>query len=278
MTVKEFCWIGRAPTEWLLIYRKNRFGLNNLGTKLSCRYERTGKIENLEEAIRVARQVIEVTPDDHPNLAAGLNNLGNKLESRYKRTGRIEDLEEAIRVARQAVKITPDDHPDLAGRLNNLGSKLGCRYERIGKIEDLEEAIRVTRQAIKITPDDHPDLAGRLNNLGNKLESRYKRTSKIEDLEQAIRVTRQAIEALHVVSGFQVAGFRHVIGCLWPSSDRVCVQVAKSFYSELDQYGRRGHKDRAIALALHKAVKGVCESDEYGKRPLYWAQYVHFGA
>jgi CHAT domain-containing protein len=92
------------------------------------------------------------------------------------------------------------------------------------------------------------------------------------------RAAKLVDEALHVVSGFQVAGFRHVIGCLWPSSDRVCVQVAKSFYSELDQYWRRGHKDRAVALAMHKAVKGICEGDEYGKRPLYWAQYVHFGA
>jgi hypothetical protein len=42
-------------------------------------------------------------------------------------------------------------------------------------------------------------------------------------------------EALHVVSGFQMAGCRHVVGCLWPSDDRVCLQVAKSFYSELGQ-------------------------------------------
>jgi CHAT domain-containing protein len=85
-------------------------------------------------------------------------------------------------------------------------------------------------------------------------------------------------EALHVVSGFQVVGFRHVIGCLWSSSDQVCVLVAESFYSELGQYTRRGYNDREIALALHKAVKKVRESEKYGKRSLYWAQYVHFGA
>ncbi|KAB5513629.1 CHAT domain-containing protein, partial [Coniochaeta sp. 2T2.1] len=35
-----------------------------------------------------------------------------------------------------------------------------------------------------------------------------------------------ADEVIHVVSGFQVAGFPHVVGCLWPSIDRVCVEVA----------------------------------------------------
>ncbi|XTI93403.1 TPR-like protein [Cenococcum geophilum] len=57
------------------------------------------------------------------------------------------------------------------------------------------------------------------------------------------------------------------------------VNVAKSFYSELSQAGTaRYSDDRAIALALHKAIVKIRESGEYEKRPLLWAQYVHFGA
>jgi tetratricopeptide (TPR) repeat protein len=86
-------------------------------------------------------------------------------------------------------------------------------------------------------------------------------------------------EVLHVVSGFQVAGFRHVVGCLWPSDDEVCVDVAKSFYAELIQGGdMRVGSDRATAVALHRAIVKVRESREFRKRPLLWAQYVHFGA
>jgi hypothetical protein len=93
------------------------------------------------------------------------------------------------------------------------------------------------------------------------------------------QATRLSDEVLHVVSGFQVAGFRHVVGCLWPSDDTVCVEVAKSFYSELVQ-GRAARKDddRAAALALHQAVVKVREREKYCKRPLLWALYVHFGA
>jgi len=76
-------------------------------------------MDDLEEAIRMARQAIDITPKDHPDLAAWLNNLGNKLESRYERTGKIEDPEESIQVARQAVDVTPEDRLDLAGRLNS---------------------------------------------------------------------------------------------------------------------------------------------------------------
>ncbi|KAI9683056.1 MAG: hypothetical protein M1822_006251 [Bathelium mastoideum] len=85
-------------------------------------------------------------------------------------------------------------------------------------------------------------------------------------------------EVLHVVSGFQVAGFKHVVGCLWPSLDNVCVEVAKAFYSNLLGDGNVWRDDRAVAVALHKAVVAIRESDEYRKRPLAWAQYVHFGA
>ncbi|KAH7191136.1 CHAT domain-containing protein [Fusarium oxysporum] len=169
--------------------------LNNLGNKLERRYERTGEMADLEEAIRTARQAVDSAPDDYPNRAAWLNNLGNKLERRYERTGEMADLEEAIRIARQAVDSTPGDHPNRAAWLNNLGNKLERRYERTGEMADLEEAIRIARQAVASTPDDHPGRAGRLNNLGNKLERRYERTGEMADLEEAIRIARQAVDS-----------------------------------------------------------------------------------
>ncbi len=93
------------------------------------------------------------------------------------------------------------------------------------------------------------------------------------------KVKELSHEALHIVSAFQVAGFRHVIGCLWPSDDEVCQEVAKSFYAELSQGGIAAFEnDRAIALALHNAVLKIRESSKYAKQPLLWAQYVHYGA
>ncbi|KAB5581229.1 hypothetical protein GE09DRAFT_1085583 [Coniochaeta sp. 2T2.1] len=77
--------------------------LNNFGNMLWSRYERTGEIADLKEAITVARQAVDQTPDDHPARAVWLNNLGNMLESRYERRGEMADLEEAITIARQAV-------------------------------------------------------------------------------------------------------------------------------------------------------------------------------
>ena len=65
---------------------------------------------------------------------------------------------------------------------------------------------------------------------------------------------RLANEAIHVVSGFQVAGFPHVIGCLWLSVDRVYVEVARGFYASLVEQGVLRLESRGIAAALHISV------------------------
>ncbi|KAB5511380.1 CHAT domain-containing protein [Coniochaeta sp. 2T2.1] len=90
------------------------------------------------------------------------------------------------------------------------------------------------------------------------------------------KAARLADEVIHVVSGFQVAGFPHVVGCLWPSIDRVCVEVASRFYSSLLGPGNSGWDDRAVASSLREAVMAV-RATEMGM-PLAWAQFVHYGA
>jgi len=43
-------------------------------------------MEDLEDSIRRAQQAVNITPQDHPDLAMYLNNLGNKLETQFERT------------------------------------------------------------------------------------------------------------------------------------------------------------------------------------------------
>jgi CHAT domain-containing protein len=90
------------------------------------------------------------------------------------------------------------------------------------------------------------------------------------------KAERLSDEVIHVVSGFLVAGFPHVVGCLWPSIDRVCLEVASGFYSRLFQQGESQWKDKQVARALRDALMEVRESDI--EMPLNWAQYVHYGA
>ena len=128
--------------------------LGSLGKKLVYRYDRTGRIEDLEAAITNIELAMQATPSDHPGRAVCLNKPGNMLESRYAGTERMEDLDGAIRKLKLSVQAIPDDHPGRATylhRLHSLGSILDRRYQRTGQMEDLEEAIKGAELAVGST-------------------------------------------------------------------------------------------------------------------------------
>jgi CHAT domain-containing protein len=85
-----------------------------------------------------------------------------------------------------------------------------------------------------------------------------------------------ADEDLHLASSFQVAGFGHVIASMWPSNDAICAQVASIFYRDLMTRSYIKGDNRAVAAALHAAVKEIRLQNI--ERPYLWAQYIHSGA
>lgn len=88
---------------------------------------------------------------------------------------------------------------------------------------------------------------------------------------------RLADESIHITSGFQLAGFSHVLATLWPANDLACRQVAVEFYRRLfngEPRGVAGH--RAVSTAFHYAVKKL-RDDNLG-RPIMWACFIHTGA
>ena len=83
-------------------------------------------------------------------------------------------------------------------------------------------------------------------------------------------------EAIHLTSAFQLAGFPHVIGTLWPIVDRLAVDIAESFYTRLTD-GQPGTPVPArSALALHHTIRAV--RDRFPAAPSLWAAYLHAGA
>ncbi|KAG5787203.1 hypothetical protein H9Q69_013724 [Fusarium xylarioides] len=112
-------------------------------------------------------------------------------------------------------------------------------------------------------------------------------------------------ESIHLISAFQLAGFRHVIGTLWKVRDKHCVDVARVTYEAIREGGMI---DDSVCRGLHKATRmlrdnwlesldkkreWVVQGGEKGMRdivpyddgeayrdvefPAYWVPYVHFG-
>ncbi|OQV09889.1 CHAT domain-containing protein [Cladophialophora immunda] len=89
------------------------------------------------------------------------------------------------------------------------------------------------------------------------------------------RASQLADEVIHLVSGFQVAGFPHVVGSMWQSADRICADMAYLFYQRICAVDEGLVGDGSVARALHGAVSEVRK--RCPEEPLLWAQYVHFG-
>lgn len=83
-------------------------------------------------------------------------------------------------------------------------------------------------------------------------------------------------ESIHIASGFQLAGFSHVLATLWNSEDRACRQVAVEFYRLLfnGQPGDQGH--RVVSTSFHHAVKRLRR--ETLEQPIKWVPFIHTGA
>ncbi|ORY12054.1 CHAT domain-domain-containing protein [Clohesyomyces aquaticus] len=105
-------------------------------------------------------------------------------------------------------------------------------------------------------------------------------------------------ESIHIISACQLAGFRHVVGTLWEVNDKVCLEMARTFYNTIRDAGMT---DESVCVGLHQAMhkqrkswldrvsrdrnarskrkgsdQGSSEDEEKETSPL-WIPYVHFG-
>ncbi|NYE44501.1 tetratricopeptide (TPR) repeat protein [Streptomyces fulvorobeus] len=90
---------------------------------------------------------------------------------------------------------------------------------------------------------------------------------------------RLADESIHITSAFQIAGYAHAVGTLWPVHDAVAGRVARTLYRQLRgdrAAGSPGLDADQAALALHRAVR-QCRTAFRGS-PSLWAAHVHSGA
>lgn len=132
-----------------------------------------------------------------------------------------------------------------------------------------------------------------------------------------INNTKLFDESVHLISAFQLAGFRHVIGTLWEVNDELCVDMARIAYEGIRDGGMT---DESVCRGLHNATRQLRDrwlnrqpnkrsgseaivkegvrldarlgderlprdalldedEDDYDKGldSLYWVPYVHFG-
>ncbi len=83
---------------------------------------------------------------------------------------------------------------------------------------------------------------------------------------------RLADEAIHLASAFQLAGYRHVIGTLWPIQDSPAARLTENLYRALADAGTAS----VAATALHTVTRQL--RNELPQEPSVWASHIHVGA
>ena len=118
----------------------------NLGNTLRIRFERTGMLADLDEAVTVSREAVSIALLGD-SRGTCLSNLGNVLRIRFESQGALADVDETVAVSREALEAIPVGHPNRVVIMSNLGNALQKRFERTRVLKDLDGAVAACRDA-----------------------------------------------------------------------------------------------------------------------------------
>lgn len=129
--------------------------LINLGGYYKLHFERTNRLEDLNESISSQQASVAFTPDGHPRLPYWMCDLGIAFAERFGVTGNLFDIHEAIRTFRSALEERgiPASHPHICRLLYNLSVALLCRSKATSgpsSLVDLDDAISTRHRALAL--------------------------------------------------------------------------------------------------------------------------------
>lgn len=180
--------INELATSTLRTDMPHRQAMSNRVLLLGRKYERSGSVEDVTNAIAAAEYAVSVTPTTDPSCAIYCSNLLILLHGRFMRTDSMNDLLNFISEIEKALALTRKDEVSrsFALRLSHLNRLLLARFKKTNAREDLNHAIDAIKRAIDVTPSDDVVCAKHLTLLGMSLETRYRSSSSALDLDCAI--------------------------------------------------------------------------------------------
>lgn len=147
-----------------------------------------------DRGIRIARELVDKTPEGHPEWEARLDDLRRPLRSRFAITEATVDLEQLIKVVRRLVDTTQESE-HRADNLDELAGYLDMMYDRDFAIDHLNESIELTREAVDATPEDDPLQKGLyLWKLGWRSYYRYQILGAKDDIEEACHFVEKSLD------------------------------------------------------------------------------------
>ncbi|WP_190085468.1 CHAT domain-containing protein [Streptomyces longisporoflavus] len=168
--------------------------LSSTGLSLMTGFGRAADpVARLDEAVRLLRQALALTPEGDPRLPRRRHNLAVALMVRVSQTMRIGEAREARELTDAVIAALPPDSPDLPGALTVAAGARLLSPRALLSSAGREEAVALYRRAVEATPPGHPARTQRLSNLGGVLRAPGpRRRRRPADLVEAAERFRQA--------------------------------------------------------------------------------------
>lgn len=167
---------------------------SNLSRLIGRRYERWGRLHDIETAVQFGRSVVARTPPHFPQYAKRCAGLGNALRDQAMRTGSLEPLDESIAIGEQ-VLISPSFHhirADHSMHYNLLSGRYASHFDRTGSMRSLEKAIHFGNEALKAAVTTDERVWCKIN-LCKMMNSRANRQGPTDHLSFAQDLVRSAM-------------------------------------------------------------------------------------
>lgn len=254
--------------------------------ELLIRFERTGSINDLDQAVRIIRQILSFTPADDPDRNIYLNLLGFALQKRFESMGSLEDLDLSISIKEinglnealsNHVQITVIEKPNREGVLSAIADKQIVHFSchvNISTVDPSQSRLLLHDwQISQLTVSDFMMLNMQFPQLAY-LSACHSASSR--DL-------RLLSESINHSSAIQLAGYPSVVGTLWQVGDMHSAEIAEDMYRGMLK-GSKLHTERS-AECLHEAVCSLRErmrtvpgfKRKVLDDPLVWASFIHLG-
>lgn len=164
-------------------------------------YQDTLEEPALEQAIQIARSIVDGIPEKHPDRPLRMLDLATYLFDWHQQTGSQTSHQDAIALHRQALRLTRENTRGAAAAQTNTGSYLSklatCLFEwcrRTRATDDLREVLRVSRRTVDMTPYGSPVRVDRLMAYGKSLQWWTHETGSISELIEAAELVRQVAD------------------------------------------------------------------------------------
>ncbi|MEU2235801.1 CHAT domain-containing protein [Streptomyces vietnamensis] len=160
------------------------------------RYNRTGRLADLERIIEIRKLPIAGTALTDPDGPTWMSDLGAAYRSRYLHTGVLADLELGLRLGARAAGALADGDPRKADMCHGLGDGYATLFKHDRSLVTLGRAIEYLESAVSMLPDDHADRSSAMSYLAALYGMRFDRSETLADGRRAADLGERALAAM----------------------------------------------------------------------------------